>query len=121
MLCYANYSCLDESTVVVALILDFVCRIHTTYHQVGIATGRLASSNPNMQAVPAHDERGRMFRAAFTADKGHLLLAADYSQVRHNARARNNMCSCGGMNGAVMNGKADTSGMQEPGVLCAAR
>jgi DNA polymerase I-like protein with 3'-5' exonuclease and polymerase domains len=34
-----------------------------------------------MQAVPAHDDRGRMFRSAFTADEGHLLVAADYSQV----------------------------------------
>ena len=50
--------------------------------------GRLASSNPNMQAVPAHDERGRMFRAAFTADEGHTLVAADYSQVGP---------SCGGL------------------------
>lgn len=44
-------------------------------------TGRLATSNPNMQSVPAHDERGRLFRAAFTADEGHVLVAADYSQV----------------------------------------
>lgn len=43
--------------------------------------GRLASSNPNMQSVPAHDDRGRLFRSAFTADEGHLLVAADYSQV----------------------------------------
>lgn len=49
---------------------------------VWCAAGRLASSNPNMQAVPAHDDRGKMFRAAFTADEGHLLVSADYSQVR---------------------------------------
>ena len=45
------------------------------------SAGRLASSNPNMQSIPAHDDRGRVFRAAFAADPGHVLLAADYSQV----------------------------------------
>lgn len=46
-----------------------------------MCVGRLASSNPNMQSIPAHDDRGRLIRAAFTADEDHLLVAADYSQV----------------------------------------
>jgi hypothetical protein len=58
-----------------------------TYVDVCVPAGRLASSNPNMQAVPAHDERGRLFKAAFTADDGHLLVAADYSQVGASASA----------------------------------
>jgi len=66
-------------------------------------TGRLATSNPNMQSVPAHDERGRLFRAAFTADEGHVLVAADYSQVRTNTPAAGG-CSAGHhhLQGAVL-------------------
>ncbi len=56
-------------------------RIHTSYNQAGTATGRLSSSNPNMQNIPIRTELGRQIRAAFVADKGHRLLAADYSQI----------------------------------------
>ena len=56
-------------------------RIHTSYHQTGSATGRISSSDPNLQNIPVRTEQGRQVRRAFVADAGCQLLSADYSQI----------------------------------------
>ncbi len=60
---------------------DATGRIHTSYHQAVAATGRLSSTDPNLQNIPIRTEEGRRIRKAFVAPRGYRILAADYSQI----------------------------------------
>jgi DNA polymerase I len=66
---------------VLPALVDSRSRIHTTFLQAGATTGRLASTNPNMQNVPVRTELGREIRGCFEAEAPHVLISADYSQV----------------------------------------
>ncbi|RPI26710.1 MAG: DNA polymerase I, partial [Chloroflexota bacterium] len=73
-----------KSTYVDALPLQInpqTGRVHTSYHQAGAVTGRIASSDPNLQNIPIRSETGRQVRHAFVAAPGKVLLSVDYSQV----------------------------------------
>ena len=63
------------------LVLPADGRIHTSYSQTGAATGRLSSTNPNLQNIPVRDENGRRIRRAFKSKEGHCFVSADYSQI----------------------------------------
>ena len=64
-----------------SLINSKTNRVHTSYHQAVAITGRLSSSDPNLQNIPIRTEEGRRVRQAFVAEKGNQILAADYSQI----------------------------------------
>ena len=64
-----------------ALIHPQTGRVHTSFNQTGAATGRLSSSDPNLQNIPIRSDLGRLIRGAFVPEKGNVLIAADYSQV----------------------------------------
>jgi len=63
------------------MIDDKTGRVHTSYHQAVAATGRLSSSDPNLQNIPIRSEEGRRIRQAFIAPAGYTIVAADYSQI----------------------------------------
>lgn len=69
------------SDALVGLIHPKTGRIHTSYNQTVAVTGRLSSSNPNLQNIPVRSDEGRMIRGAFVPEKGKKLIAADYSQI----------------------------------------
>jgi DNA polymerase-1 len=68
-------------TEMLLALIDVNSRIHTRYEQTTAATGRLASTAPNLQNIPIRGDMGRQIRRAFIAPPGHLLLSADYSQI----------------------------------------
>lgn len=71
-----------QSTYVESLIqkIDDKSRVHTTYTQIASSTGRLASSNPNLQNIPVSSDRGIQIKSCFVASPGHTLISLDYSQ-----------------------------------------
>ncbi len=73
-----------KSTYADALVTEInpaTGRVHTNYGLAGASTGRLSSSDPNLQNIPIRTDEGRRIRKAFIAEKGHMLLSADYSQI----------------------------------------
>ncbi|WP_411277410.1 DNA polymerase I [Gaiella sp.] len=64
-----------------SLLSEHDGRLHTTFNQAVAATGRLSTSNPNLQSIPVRTDLGRQIRSAFIAEDGHRLFSADYSQV----------------------------------------
>ncbi len=77
-------------------------RVHTSYNLAATSTGRLSSSDPNLQNIPIRSEEGRAIRAAFVAEDGHLLMSADYSQIE--LRVVAHMADVGPLKEALLQG-----------------
>ena len=86
-----------------ALVNPATGRVHTSYHPTGAATGRLSSSDPNLQNIPARTAVGLRIRSAFVPDEGCVFLASDYSQVE--LRVLAHMCGDPGLQEAFRNGE----------------
>ncbi|UVI39726.1 DNA polymerase I [Qipengyuania spongiae] len=84
-------------------INDGTGRVHTSYSLVGAQTGRLSSTDPNLQNIPIRTEIGRQIREAFVAEEGNVLLAADYSQIE--LRLAAHMADVGPLKDAFANGE----------------
>ena len=78
-------------------------RVHTSFNQAGAVTGRLSSSEPNLQNIPIRTDLGRQVRRAFIASKGHVLMSADYSQVE--LRILAHLCGDPGLRQAFARGE----------------
>jgi len=83
LLTYRKYSKLKNTYLdaLPNLVHDKTGRIHASFNQTVTATGRLSSSEPNLQNIPARGEEGRSVRNAFTSEAGNVLISADYSQI----------------------------------------
>jgi DNA polymerase-1 len=81
ILAYRELSKIKSTYIEPFIALAQIHRIHTTFHQTGTTTGRLSSSNPNIQNIPIRTSLGRKIRKGFIAEKGFVLISADYSQV----------------------------------------
>ncbi|MBN1889133.1 MAG: DNA polymerase I [Thermoflexales bacterium] len=86
-----------------ALVNSVTGRIHTSYNQTGTSTGRISSSDPNLQNIPIRTELGRQVRRAFVAAPGHVLVVADYSQVE--LRVLAHICDDPGLKEAFARGE----------------
>jgi len=86
-----------------ALVNEETKRLHTTFHQNVTSTGRLSSKDPNLQNIPVRTTEGQKIRRAFVAEKGYILLAADYSQIE--LRVLAHMIGEGGLQKAFFAGE----------------
>ncbi len=81
ILTYREYTKIKSTYIEPLMAAAQNSRIHTTFNQTGTSTGRLSSSNPNVQNIPIRTDIGRRIRKGFIADRGYALVSADYSQI----------------------------------------